>query len=172
MQGRLNRRVSRSTETLAARLKLARAKRGLSQDQLAVAARLKQPDISKLERGDMLKTTGMARLAAALQVPAAWLELGEGEEPSWNGEPRKPGPKFQDRHEVSESDWATLQAVKIMLSEKELDEIRERAKRVEARASERIAATATAARLGNATNLPAVTTHAQRGAAKRAKGGE
>ena len=135
--------MARETDTLGGRLRLARNKRRLTQDELADLAAMKQPDISKLERGDMLKTTGMARLVAVLRVPAAWLELGLGDEPLWDaaiGEPPAPPSDYRDRHEVSESDWATLQAVKMMLSEQELADIRERAARAFAAAEERIAA--------------------------------
>lgn len=51
-------------------------------------------------------------------------------------EPRPPGPAFKDRHEVSDSDWATLQAVKTILSDAQLEEIRERFRVVEARAEQ------------------------------------
>lgn len=114
MQERLNLRVNRKTETLGGRLKLARAKRGLSQDDLAALAGLKQPDISKLERGDMQKTTGIARLAKALRVPAAWLELGEGDEPQWDTEPGKPdlpSSDFSDPKVVTDSGWQLLSAL-------------------------------------------------------------
>lgn len=71
--------------SLAERLKLARKKRGLSQETLAELSGLKQSDISKLETNRIAKTTGMARLARALRVSDQWLELGEGDEPDWDG---------------------------------------------------------------------------------------
>lgn len=73
------------TETLAQRLKLARTKRGLTQVQLAKLAGegVQQSDISKLERGDALATSAIARLARALRVPSAWLEENEGPVPDW-----------------------------------------------------------------------------------------
>jgi hypothetical protein len=46
---------------------------------------MQQPDISKIERGAIQQTTGIARLAAALHVPAGWLERGDGAEPNWDG---------------------------------------------------------------------------------------
>jgi len=65
----------------------------------------------------------------------------EAKYPNWADSdiPRAPGKKFEDRHEVNESDWATLQAVKTVLSDKELTEIRERAAEIERRVEERLA---------------------------------
>jgi transcriptional regulator with XRE-family HTH domain len=70
-------------DSLAARLKLARTRRGLTQTQLAEASGLNQSDISKLELGDSLRTSAIAKLARALGVRAAWLEDG-GDEPDWS----------------------------------------------------------------------------------------
>lgn len=50
----------------------------MTQSQLAKAAGLKQPDISKIELGLIEKTTGIVRLAEALRVAPKWLETGEG----------------------------------------------------------------------------------------------
>jgi len=71
--------MSRPIQTLGQRVRDARQELGLSQQALADLAGLKQPDISKIELGHMLSTTGMARLAAALKVSASWLETGEGD---------------------------------------------------------------------------------------------
>lgn len=70
--------MSRPPDTLAARLKLARTRAGFTQTQLAKLSGMKQPDISKIELGDILKTTGIARLSQALGVLPEWLELGNG----------------------------------------------------------------------------------------------
>lgn len=90
MQRGLNRRVNRPVTTLASRLKSARKRRGLSQERLAELAQMKQSDISKLENGRMHRSTGIARLAAVLEVPALWLELEDGPAPTFlespNGE--------------------------------------------------------------------------------------
>ncbi|WP_341973170.1 LexA family transcriptional regulator [Roseateles sp. PN1] len=80
--------MARPIETLAQRLAFARAQAGMTQGKLAELAGMRQPDISKIEKGLILQTTGIARLAAALNVSAAWLELGQEE----NGEP---SPKAQ-----------------------------------------------------------------------------
>ena len=65
------------------RVRHARKKRGLSQNDLAEAVGMGQPDISKIERGEIERTTGIARIARALLVPSEWLEDGVGDEPDW-----------------------------------------------------------------------------------------
>src|SRR6218665_1313057 len=85
MQEGLNAGMSRiEADTLAGRLKLARKRRGLSQEELAAKADIKQSDVSKLETGRMQRTTAIARLARALAVPDHWLEMGVGSEPAWD----------------------------------------------------------------------------------------
>lgn len=76
MQGRL---TARMETTLARRLKEARTKRGMRQEDLAKASGLKQSDISKIENGLILKTTGVVALARALRCDPEWLATGEGE---------------------------------------------------------------------------------------------
>ena len=66
-------------ETLAKRLKYARELRGWTQTQLAKESGVKQSDISKIERGDTLKPTGLIALARTLQVAPEWLDSGDGE---------------------------------------------------------------------------------------------
>jgi transcriptional regulator with XRE-family HTH domain len=75
--------MNRPINTLAQRLKMARVRRNLTQGQLALAAGLKQPDVSKIELGRIQQTTAIARLASALNVSAAWLEQGHPPEPDW-----------------------------------------------------------------------------------------
>lgn len=55
----------------------------MTQPELADAAGLKQPNISKMERESTLATAGMARLANALGVSSRWLEIGDVPEPDW-----------------------------------------------------------------------------------------
>ena len=71
------------TDTLGGRLRLARSKRGMNQEDLAAASNMKQGDISKIENGKISQTTGIARIAHAVRVPPLWLELGQGDEPDW-----------------------------------------------------------------------------------------
>lgn len=65
-------------ETLAKRLKSARLLRGMTQVQLSELSGVKQSDISKLERGDSLKTTALVALSRALGIRAEWLDTGDG----------------------------------------------------------------------------------------------
>lgn len=88
MQVRLNVEMARPIETLAQRLKLARTSRGLTQTALAERAEMNQSDVSKIERGEVQKTTSLTRLARELGVDPWWLETGEGDSPDWIGEPQ------------------------------------------------------------------------------------
>jgi len=65
-------------DTLAKRVKAARKERGMRQEDLAEASGLKQSDISKIENGLILKTTGVVALARALRCDPEWLATGEG----------------------------------------------------------------------------------------------
>jgi transcriptional regulator with XRE-family HTH domain len=87
--------MSRSLDTLALRVAYARKARKITQGDLAAEAEMKQPDISKIERGQILQTTGIARLAAALDVPVLWLESGDGVEPDFAVERRPRGARAE-----------------------------------------------------------------------------
>lgn len=52
--------------------------------------------------------------------------------------PPIPNRKFDDRREVSETDWSVLQAVKLVLPEAELDRIKTEAERIRRTAAEQI----------------------------------
>lgn len=98
--------MTRRPETLAARLKVAREARHLSQADLARLTELKQPDISKIETGRILKTTGIGRLAAVLGVSSMWLELGADPEPDFilsAQAPRVYGVSIAQPHTVRET---------------------------------------------------------------------
>lgn len=127
MQGRFNGAVPRKPDlsTLAGRLAYAREKRGLTQTDLADAAKMKQPAVSKIEKKLMHRTTAIARLAAALGVPAEWLERGEGLEPVWaKGEPKRPPADFSEGdRKPSPSDWVLLDALK-WLPDDEAEDVR------------------------------------------------
>ena len=66
-------------KNLAHRLRDARKMRGLTQVQLANASGIKQSDVSKIERGETLRPTGLIALARVLDVSPHWLDTGEGE---------------------------------------------------------------------------------------------
>lgn len=63
--------------TLGDRLKQARRKARLTQQQLEARSGVSQQMISKLERGGSDETAGIVRLAMALGVSPEWLEFGE-----------------------------------------------------------------------------------------------
>ena len=72
-------RLNTAMETFAQRVKARRDALKLNQSQVAKLARLKQPDISKIELGGIQKTTEILGLARALQCNPDWLVTGEGE---------------------------------------------------------------------------------------------
>jgi transcriptional regulator with XRE-family HTH domain len=76
MQNRLN---SGMEKNLAHRLRDARKMRGLTQVQLSNSSGIKQSDVSKIERGETLRPTGLIALARVLNVSPHWLDTGEGE---------------------------------------------------------------------------------------------
>jgi transcriptional regulator with XRE-family HTH domain len=62
-------------DTLGARIRAARRRLGMSQDELSAAAAIRQPNLSRLERGvgGPPSPEALDRLAAALRVDPAWL---------------------------------------------------------------------------------------------------
>lgn len=52
--------------------------------------------------------------------------------------PPPPPADFKDRHLVTDSEWATLNAVKLLMSDHEIAELQERARRLEERAREQL----------------------------------
>jgi transcriptional regulator with XRE-family HTH domain len=66
-------------ETLASRLKWARAQRGLTPAALAKAACVLTSLVGDLEEGKRDGTRDLSSLAAALGVRPAWLETGQGD---------------------------------------------------------------------------------------------
>lgn len=65
--------------TLAERLKQARRHAGLTQKDLAAAARVSQPVISQIEKGENLQSVHLVAFAHACGVNAIWLAEGKGE---------------------------------------------------------------------------------------------
>lgn len=71
------------TETEGARLKRAREERGLTQVQVAEAARVDQTAVGKAERGKITLTDPtLGRIADALGVSSAWVRTGAGTGPA------------------------------------------------------------------------------------------
>lgn len=79
-------RLTYVMDTLAARVKAARKFRGLTQAQLAKASGANQSDVSKIERGDIERTTHIIGLATALRCDPRWLDTGDGPAP-WSETP-------------------------------------------------------------------------------------
>lgn len=73
--------------TLGGRLAFAREQRGKTQGELAAAAGVAQPTLSKIERGDVKEPWGILALAQALECNPYWLERGEELGGQWDAEP-------------------------------------------------------------------------------------
>jgi SOS-response transcriptional repressor LexA len=69
--------------TLAARIKAARERLQLTQQQLADTSGVKQSVLSKIESGRIQRTTAVPALARALLCDTHWLDTGEGS-PNWD----------------------------------------------------------------------------------------
>lgn len=69
-------------ETFAQRLKFARKREKLTQDELSEKSGVGQPAISKIERAEVLATTGLISLARACKCDPEWLETGR-DKPGW-----------------------------------------------------------------------------------------
>lgn len=78
----MQRRLNPGMDTLAKRAKAARIHLKLKQERVAELSGLKQADISKIETGKILRTTGIVGLAKALQCSPEWLQMGDNP-PAW-----------------------------------------------------------------------------------------
>lgn len=65
--------------TLAERVKFARERAGLTQQEVADLAGMKQPSYFKIETGKTKRTGFINKLANVLKVDSNWLETGNGE---------------------------------------------------------------------------------------------
>lgn len=70
--------LNKRMDSLATRARFARKRLKLSQAQVASKSGLNQSDVSKIERGEILKTTGLFGLSKALRVRIEWLHTGNG----------------------------------------------------------------------------------------------
>jgi transcriptional regulator with XRE-family HTH domain len=101
--------------TLAERLKWARKRAGLTQQQVAEAAGMTQPAYSDLESARSKSSALTASLADALKVSALWLERGVGT-PEQPVAIRETAPTYRDG--VNESELAVvIDAVETWLAE-------------------------------------------------------
>lgn len=66
------------TTTLGERLKFAREKRGLTQQELADMVNMSQPSLYNVEGGRNRGTTKVVELSIALDISPIWLQLGIG----------------------------------------------------------------------------------------------
>jgi len=66
------------TQTIGERLKYARSKAGMTQEDLAHSANIRQGDISKLETDAIKTSTKLIQMARAIGCNAVWLATGEG----------------------------------------------------------------------------------------------
>lgn len=78
MQIRLN-QVVEELDTIGKRLRWARKERKLTQQQLADRSGVKQSDVSKIERDDIQRPTGLLALARAMRCNPDWLDTGSGD---------------------------------------------------------------------------------------------
>lgn len=90
----------RTWDTLARRVRGRRLMLKLTQQQLAAAGELRQGDISKIERGDILQTTKLVQLARALRCDPLWLATGEGSAAGPLAA-NEPAPAYLDEREIS-----------------------------------------------------------------------
>lgn len=93
-------------DTLAKRVLAARSRLGLTQGQVAELAGLRQPDISKIEKGLIQRTTGLLGLSRALRTDATWLDTGDGD-PGWDAEKNnvEPGPDIKGKGRYPLISW-------------------------------------------------------------------
>lgn len=100
-------RLNAFMDSFAKRAKGRREELLLTQTQVAKRSGLKQPDISKIERGDIKKTTELLGLARALKCSPDWLESGIGPKLVADGQATvngqfvpSPQPQFLERRAV------------------------------------------------------------------------
>lgn len=108
-------------------------------DVVAVEAKVSADNLRQIIAGTKLESGAPRGVGPTLQRKL------EAKYPGWadpaiaaDQGPRLPGKKFEDRHEVSNSEWATLQAVQALIPEFELHEMRERHAKIKERLLEEI----------------------------------
>lgn len=81
-------RLTYVMNSLAERVRAARKFKNMTQAQLAKASGAGQSDVSKIERGDIERTTHIIGLATALGCDPRWLDTGDGPSP-WSDDLHK-----------------------------------------------------------------------------------
>lgn len=79
--------------SIGSRIKDARKRAKLTQEQLSQRVGMKQATLSDLERGESAGTTMVASFASVLGVSAFWLETGRGS-PDVSGAPAERGARM------------------------------------------------------------------------------
>lgn len=136
--------MERERTPFGQRMYEARKRAGLTQQHVCMRLDISQGTLSEAEHVAN-GSAYTARFAALYRVNAHWLTTGEADATgapvvathSRTSEP--PRPDFSQR-QVSDSDWATLQNVKLVLPESRLREIEIEAKRIRRTAAEQIGA--------------------------------
>ena len=143
---------------LGAALKRAIELKLVSQSAVAREFGIKQPSVSEWIRYGRIGKRHIPHLVAYFAgvvrpehwgLPASWAAgmapsssaiPTEQPRPIYGVPPPVPNRRFEDRREVSETDWAVLQAVKLVLPEPELERIKSEAERIRRMAAEQIEA--------------------------------
>lgn len=100
-------------KTLGERVKWARATRGMSQSDLAKAAKVTQGTIGNLEAGIRKTSRSLLNIAKGLKANADWLETGKGEWDASRGTGPIKGAVFK---EPSPDEWVLLAHWRHLLS--------------------------------------------------------
>jgi transcriptional regulator with XRE-family HTH domain len=131
-------------DTLGGRLAAAMKARGMTITALADKSGLTYQGVRKIALGQTknINAATCAALAEHLRISAEWLGTGAGamedKRPAL-APPPLPNKRFDDRHEVSESDWGILQDVQLVMSEAQLRDLREQAERIRRIAARQVA---------------------------------
>jgi transcriptional regulator with XRE-family HTH domain len=137
MQVGLNGDMRHDLDTLSKRLKHVRKLRGWTQEQLAKQSGVRQPLISKIERGTVGESAQVVKLAQALNVSPVWLDQWTG--PMELPSAHEPAPPAYAPAAIDEADWLLLQGAKLVLGQEE----QERLQRVGALTKQAAAASST-----------------------------
>lgn len=126
-------------ETQSERLKRLRKAAGLTQPALAKRAGVSQGTIGNIESGLRGYGESIVSIAAALNVSPGYLRCDAGAAAERLPTPTPAPPRdFEDRHEVSHSDWGALQDMKLVMSEADIAELRLKAERIRRIAREQL----------------------------------